>query len=325
MKVTQMFGVVLVMFLVLLSSALAQDGVNFSDPCYGTPLAVTVSFDPVNGVFENFGISNTCAGGTEVFWTDPVNLSVLGDVTNDEVVITNTFVYVDSVARPDLDHPATIVFRKVPFAAEPDVRRNGLACLDCNVTYDQAGQQVILEVQGFSNYSLTGRQDFTVYSDPEPELRGKVYQTIDLGDANRDEDFSCVVQIYGMNPQSELVLLQTNPERNVQARLFGSPDTNQPESLGYFPTKNGVANVYWNGDLVAGYENFEYVAMCSSNSTKLIFEEPISTRYRAAGRSMVGRGIWLAQDANAFFIIITVVLVFISMFLVVKVFKALFS
>jgi hypothetical protein len=323
MKVTQWFGMVAVVFLVLLSSVLATDGVNFTDPCYSTPLSV--SFDLGSGTYSNFGVLNNCASGTSIQWVDPVNLSTLGDVTDSEVIITNTFAYVDSVARPDLDQSATIVFRKIPFAAEPKVLMNGLPCEVCNTTIDMSARIVVLEVPGFSNYSLTGSTDFTVYSDDEPELKDKVYQTIDLGNANRDEEFSCIVQIYGMNPSSELVLLQTNPERQVQAKPFGSPDLNQPESLGYFPTKNGVANVYWNGDLVSGYENFEYVAMCSSNSTKLIYEEPISTRYKAAGRDMVGRGIWLAQDANAFFLVIGSLLVFIGVFLVVKLFKAWFS
>ena len=83
--------------------------------------------------------------------------------------------------------------------------------------------------------------------------------------------------------------------------------------------------MYWKGNLVAGYEDFEYVVMCSSNSTKLSYEESISTRYKAAGRTMVGRGIWLADDANAFFVVITFVLIFIGSFLVVKIFKTLFG
>ena len=322
MRVTQWFGMVAVVFLVLISSAIAIDGVNFTDACYSKGSMVSLNID---GTYSGFEIVNSCASGVSIVWSDPVNLTVLGDVVDNEVVIAKTFVYVDAIARPDLDQPATLVFRKIPFAAEPMVLRNGVECGDCNTTVDMSSRVVVVGVSGFSNYSLTGKHDFTVYSDDQPELKSKVYQTLDMGDARRNEEYSCVIQIYGMNPSGDLVLLQTNPERRVQAKLFGSPDMNQPESLGYFPTKNGVANVYWNGDLVSGYEDFEYVAMCSSNSTKLVYEEPISTRYAAAGRGLTGRGIWLAQDANAFFLVIGSLLVFIGVFLVVKLFKAWFS
>jgi len=327
MKITQWFGMVAVVFLVLLSSVFAQnDGLNISDPCYANSLAVSVYFDPIPGFFTDFGVVNTCTD-TTIQWVDPVNLTTLGDITNGEVIITKTSVVVDSVARPDLDQSAVITFNHIPFAVAPGVLKDGLPCptFICNVTVNMATRTVIVEVPGFTNYSLSGRKDFTVYFDNQPELKDKVYQTIDLGDAKRNKEYACIVQIYGLNSNGDLVLLQTNPERNVQAKLFGSPDMNQPESLGYFPTKNGIANVYWNGDLVSGYEDFEYVAICTSNSTNLIYEDPISTRYKAAGRDMVGRGIWLAQDANAFFLVIGSLLVFIGVFLVVKLFKAWFS
>ena len=229
MRITQWFGMVVVVFLVLLSSVLASGGVNFTDPCYGTSLSITVSFDSFVQVYADFGITNDCVG-TSIDWVDPVNLTVLGDVMEGEVVMGKTFAFVDSVARPDLDYPATIVFRAIPFASEPDILRDGVLCSlsICNATIDMSARTIVLEVTGFSNYSLLGKKEMTVYSDDQPELRDKVYQTIDLGDANRDEEFSCIVQIYGLNPSRELVLLQTNPERQVQARLFGSPDVNQP-------------------------------------------------------------------------------------------------
>jgi hypothetical protein len=203
------------------------------------------------------------------------------------------------------------------------VLKDGSSCTECNTSYNAFFHELTVEVAGFSNYSLLGRKDFTVYSDSQPELASKVYQTIDLGDVNRDVDFSCIVQIFGQNPSGEYVLLQTNPLREVQAKLLGNPDANQPESLGYFPTKAGVANVYFRGDIqpMAGYEDFEYVAQCSSNTTKLVYEEPISTRYPELGRSMTGRGIWLTQDSNAFFLVIILVVVFFGSIIAVKTVK----
>jgi len=325
MKVTQYFGMVCVVFIVLLGTVYAE-GLAINDTCYQNTPGVSIYFDQYaldSGVYTDFGIQNTCAAGTEVRWVDQVNTSALGLVETGEVIITKSFVYVDSDARPDLNQPAILTFKKVPFAVEPLVLRNGVECGDCNISYNDVQRTMIVEVPGFSNYSLSGRTDFTVYSDQQPELASKVYQTIDLGDLNRGTEFSCIVQIFGLNTEGDYVLLQTNPLREVQAKILGNPDVNQPESLGYFSTKAGVANVYFRGDIqpMAGYEDFEYVAQCSSNSTKLIYEEPISTRYPALGRSMTGRGIWLAQDQNAFFLVITLVIVFFGSIIAVKAVK----
>lgn len=300
-------------------------GLDVNDSCYQNIPGVIVYFDNISatGVYADFGIQNTCVGGTSVQWVDPVNASVLGEVVAGEVVIADNFVYVDSTARPDLDQPAILRFKRLPFVMEPMVMRNGVECGDCNKTYIQSTNELVVVVPGFSNYSLSGRKDFVVYSDQQPELASKVYQTIDLGDANRDTEFSCIVQIFGLNPVGQYVLLQTNPLREVQAKVLGNPDQNQPESLGYFPTKAGIANVYFRGDIqpMAGYEDFEYVAQCSSNATKLVYEEPISTRYPQLGRSLTGRGIWLSQDSNAFFLVIMFVVVFFGSLIAVKTLK----
>jgi hypothetical protein len=291
---------------------------SFTDPCY----VASASFD---GNLTNLLVQDVCTG-TMVSWDD-LNLTILGNVTDGEVQMGEKYVFVDTALRPDLDMPATMVFNRSGFVMEPEVNINGVGCVapNCNVSF--VGEMWVVEVSGFSNYSLTGRKDFTVYSDTEPELASKVYQTIDLGDGKRGTEYACIVQIFGLNGRGQYVLLQTNPLRQVQAKLLGNPDTNQPESLGYFPTKAGVANVYFRGDIqpMAGYEDFEYVAQCSpANGTKLVYEEPISTRYPQMGRTMVGRGIWLTQDSNAFFMIIFVVIVFIGSFLAVKYVRLLF-
>jgi hypothetical protein len=171
---------------------------------------------------------------------------------------------------------------------------------------------------------LTGQKDFTIYSDPEPELKSRVYQTIDLGNAKRAEEYACIVQLYGVNEAGEYILVQTNPKRDIQAKPFGNPDTNQPESLGYFPTKNGIANVYFDGGSLAGYNDFEYVAQCTNNVTKLIYEEPMSTRYSPAGRKFVGRSIWLTQGWNAGLLIFMGIIAVIVFLLVVKFFRRVF-
>jgi hypothetical protein len=270
---------------------------------------------------------NTCAGGNEVEWLGDVNLSVLGNITDDEVIIGENFVYVDTVARPDLDVPARLTFKQLQYAAEPDVLKDDIECGDCVVTYSPLTGTLEVLVMGFSNYSLQGRQDFIVYSDTAPELKQKVYQTIDLGDANRDVAHACVVQVFGQSVENpgQWILVQTNPEREVQGRLFGDVDPNQPESLGYFPTVNGMANTYFRNDNLYGYMDFEMVIQCSSaNASMLIYEESISTRYSPLGRRSVARGVWLSDGENAFYLVIYAVVVLLGAFLVVGVWRRLF-
>lgn len=303
-------GVFLTMLLVMFPHmAVAFSGADFSNSCYqGSWIE--------NGDFaQDFRITNVCAGGTYVQWVDDLNLTVLGNVTDGELVINQSFIYVDSALRPDLDEAAELVFKGHGFAVEPEIFVDGIACGSCNVT-QFSKSELHVAVPGFSNYSLQARQDFTVYSDYEPELDKKVYQTIDLGDANRGTQYACIVQVFGANQNNELILVQTNPERAVQARLLGNPDTNQPESLGYFPTTNGIANTYFRGDELAGYEDFELVIQCTSNSTKMIYEDPISTRYSPLGRTVTGRGIWLTDGNNGFFVAFYIFLAIGAMFAV---------
>jgi hypothetical protein len=281
---------------------------------------VYLSFDGYSWVQETYGLTvkNICMQSAEIVWDGAVNLS-LGNITEGEVILGDGFIYVDSAARPDLDRPATLTFKNVPYMLEPAVLRDGEVCGDCVVDFNQAAKTVLVDVSGFSNYSLEARKDFTLYSDAQPELASKVYQTIDLGDGNRSEVFKCIVQIYGRNEGGEYVLVQTNPKRDVVAKPFGNPDPNLPESLGYFKTENGLANVYYDGAALAGYEELEYVAQCAGNSSKYVYEEPISTRYKPVGRSLVGRGIWLASGGNAFYLVIAVVLGVLGFILLLKI------
>jgi len=249
---------------------------------------------------------DSCSGGNSVLFDEGVDL-VLGPIQPDEIVITKNSIFVNSDLRPDLDVPAKVIFQNQPYAVQPELLRDGSECFapDCNIETYLSGV-FVANVSGFSNYTLQGRQDFIVYSDEQPELQGKVYQVLDLGNSNRGEPFACQVMIFATNTVSELVLVQTNPEREVQAKLLGNPDVNQPESLGYFPTQNGVANVYFRNDLLVGYTDFQYVAQCQSNSTQLVFEETITPVNHPLGRNFAGRAVWLTTDnngQNAFFIV----------------------
>lgn len=289
--------------------------------CYSGSLSiVSVAFDP-GYVPDNYtgvlNVVNTCEGGSAIEYLQPVTL-LLGDVLSGEMVVESRSVFVDSVARPDLDVPARITFKDVDFAVEPSVQKDGEPCpvgVCTNEVFNPQAQTFAVTVAGFSNYTLQGRQDFTLYSDFDPELRTKVYQTIDLGDLYRAYEFKCLVQLYAKNDAGQFVLVQTNPQRKSQG-LIVSPDPNLPESLGYFKTENGIANVYFDGSTLAGYENFEYVAQCASNDTKLIFEESVSTRYHPVGRSLVGRGVWFSDGNNMFYLVIgTVIFVIVGLLL----------
>jgi hypothetical protein len=290
-----MWMIAVIVIILTVNGAAAAPGGVFTDPCYQS------SHVDFGGLTQDLTITNNCTDAS-VQWDNDLNLVVLGDVVDGEVILGHTWAYVNSVLRPDLDDPATIMFTKPHFVTIPNVLRDGTTCSGCNVT--QTNGYLKVTVPGFSNYTLTMRQDFTVYSDQEPELKAKVYQTVDLGDGRRVGEYACIVQVFGKNDQDDWVLVQTNPERKIQARMFGSPDLNQPESLGYFPTMNGIANTYFRNDNLYGYMDFNLVVQCTSNfSSKLVYEEPIMTTYSPAGRLPVSRGAWLSQGANAYYIV----------------------
>ena len=310
--------------LVVIGSVAAAPGAEFVDPCY-------VGTHVDNGdLSDELRITNTCVNGNYIEW-DSVNLTILGNVTDGDLSIGMNSMSVDTVLRPDLDVHARMVFESLAFATQPAVFKDGTTCNAplCNVTHDSGEARLTIEVEGFSNYTLEGRQDFTVYMDAEPELKKKTYQTVDLGDARRGGAYACIVQVFGrdrVETRDRWVLVQTNPERKVQARILGNPDENQPESLGFFPTKNGVANTYIRGGELPGYSDFQLVVQCTSNSTSmLIYEEAISTRYSPLGRKTAGRGVWLTDDSNAFYLSIYVVVGILGAFLVVGIWRKLFK
>lgn len=311
------FIAVLVMMFALFGApvmAVSEDFENLDPECWVaesiTGQGVAVYFGDVPVVTERteFRLKDDCAGGNEIEYTQPINLT-LGAIQEDEVIITDDSVYVDSALRPDLDQPARLIFRNQPFAVQPSVLRDDTSCLppDCNIESYSTTGELRVNVSGFSNYTLQGRQDFTVYSDEEPELQGKIYQVLDLGNTHRGTEFKCQVMIFAENADAELVLVQTNPEREVQGKILGNPDSNQPESLGYFPSENGVANVYFRNDLLVGYTDFQYVAQCQSNTTQLVYEETIRPVNSPLGRNFAGRAVWLTTDndgQNSFFLVL---------------------
>lgn len=262
-----------------------------------------------DGEVFDFQVESNCATTPVVVeWNEVPDF--LGPIFEGEVLSGQNWFYVDSDSRPDLDIPATIVFERPLFVIRPVPKRDGVPCDGgaCNLT-SFTPARAELEVGGFSNYSLTYAQDFTVYSDPNPELKTKTYQSIDLGDANRGGNFTCSVQVFGKSAEdaTQWVLIQTNPTREVQSRMFGSPDMNQPESLGYFPVVNGMANTYFRGDSLYAYNDLQLVIQCADGTQKLVYEEPISTKYSPAGRGLVSRGVWLTDDNNAFFVMIVII------------------
>jgi len=269
---------------------LAQD---FQDECYSNE-------DPAPDS-PDWEVQKLCNMNVTIRWDD-VDISVLGNITDDEVTFGDTWIYVDSAARPDLDAHATIIFDHLQYVVEPILKRDGEACPECNTTFYQSQALLEIEVPGFSNYSLTGQSDFTVYADDEPYLQEKIYQVVDLGDARRNEEWACTVMIFARNGDGDWILAQTNPERKVQGKLFGDIDPNQPESLGYFPTSRGMVNTYFREDGLYGYMALQRVIQCSNNVTKLVREDAIDTRYFPAGRGLTGRLLWLTDGDNAFYL-----------------------
>jgi hypothetical protein len=305
MKSQIMFAMMFALLLAAPGLAVVEDFGDLDQDCFeesvsltGDGVALYFGAIPVITNRTELVLVDSCAGGNGIVFDEGVDL-ILGPIQPDEVVITDDSIFVDSDLRPDLDVPAQIVFQNQPFAVKPDLIRDGSQCFppDCVVNSYLQGKMVAT-VDGFSNYTLSGSQDFTVYSDEAPELQGKIYQVLDLGDANRGEVFKCQVMIFAQDAASELVLVQTNPERKVQGKLLGNPDSNQPESLGYFPTENGVANVYFRNDMLVGYTDFQYVAQCQNNSTQLIFEETITPVNSPLGRNFAGRAVWATTDNN---------------------------
>jgi hypothetical protein len=301
---------------VLLVAMPVYAGVNLTG-CLNssTSLSTTIYFaeNVTTGIISTVVFNDDC-NNIEVIYDDVLNLT-FGDILPGEVVSGADFVYVDSVMRPDLDAPATLKFKNQRFVTTPDIYRDGVICADdvC-VNSSYVDREYVVRVPGFSNYSLQSKKEFLLYSDDKPYVRNKIYQSVDLGDAYRADLFSCVVQIYGYDDNGDLVLVRADPERRAFNYIVAQ-DTNQPESLGYFPVVGGLANVYFTDEKIYGYFDYEYVLECTSNATSLFYEEPLSTMYDRAGRTLEARAMWLARGSNAFYLVISAVLLLIVFWL----------
>lgn len=279
-------------------------------------LAVAPNFDLGNcldpttlaasdGYVPDLVIEENCSNYGSIDWTTDLNLTLLGQVTSNEVKIGHGWAYVNSVARPDLDEQAVITLKNLTYAYEPIIKKDGVDCTNCSATYTRSIGLLVFTVPGFSNYSVTGRQDFSVYSDTEAYLHGRVYDAVDLGSSHLNDQFKCIVMIFDT---ADKRLIQTNPEKKKAGGGFlggsSASDENLPEVLGYFKIDNSVGNVYYRDADLTGFTEFIKVIKCNSNSTELIYEELITPQYKEAFKSAPARGVWVVQNASMLAIII---------------------
>lgn len=265
-----------------------------------------------DGSVSDLVIAENCSDYGQIDWTGTsLNLTALGTVLSSDVMIGDGWAYVDAVLRPDMDEQATITLKGLNYAYQPEILGDGIDCVNCtSITWDRRSGDLQFTVGGFSNYSVTGKQDFTVYSDDQAYLHGRVYDSIDLGSANYNDEFHCVVMIF---ETGEKRLIQTNPERKKAGSFFGSATSSEselPEILGYFKIVQGLGNVYYRDADIIAYTNFLKVIKCNSNSTELIYEEQITPVYREAFKSAPARGVWITESAPvAAFVIVFLLLV----------------
>lgn len=243
-------------------------------------------------------ISENCSGYGQIDWGGTaLNLTTLGQIVSGEVVVGDGWAYVDALSRPDLDYQATITLNNLSYAYQPTILKDGSSCPNCSsISYTRSTGQIMFTVGDFSNYSLTHKQDFTVFSDTEAYLHDRVYDTIDLGSAYYNDEFHCVVMLFDTD---ERRLIQTNPEKKKAGSLFSAATSSEgelPEIAGYFKIENGVGNVYYRDTDVIGYTEFIKVIKCNSNSTELIYEENIVPQYKEAFKSAPARGVWFIES-----------------------------
>ena len=166
-----------------------------------------------------------------------------------------------------------------------------------------------------ADYTRTNKKDFDVYIDPAAELSGFVYGTVKIDTSTYPgEDFKCVTDIFFFNgTTNKLMHVQSNPPHSPQDRMviFSTPTTS-PETLGYFPTYNGIGNIYYRSKDIIAYNNFTLVVLCNSNQSQLVYEENINPVYKAAFKDLPSRGVWFAQSDNADMIIIVGAVLFIA-------------
>jgi hypothetical protein len=301
-KLTQVIILILAFAFTMKGALAAAPSFDLGD-CYD-PVTIAAS----DGYVPDLVIEENCSNYGRIDWTGTdLNLTLLGQVLASEVKIGRGWAYVNSIGRPDLDEQAIITLKNLTYAYQPTLKKDGVDCSsNCtSVTYTRNIGQLRFTVSGFSNYSVTGRQDFSVYSDTEAYLHGRVYDAVDLGSVYLNQEFKCIVMIFDTN---EKRLIQTNPEKKkAGGGLFGSSsssDENLPEILGYFKIENSVGNVYYRDADLVGYNTFIKVIKCNSNSTELIYEELITPQYKEAFGSAPSRGVWVVQNASMLAIII---------------------
>ena len=307
----------LVLFVFSLSLVSAAS-VNVSlGPCYDYS---TVASD--DGDVDDLVIEEICSNTGAIDWTgSTLNLTVLG-VIDSGVSISNGTIVVNSLLRPDLDERAHLTFNNLNFVIEPTILRDGEDCPSnvCeNATYSLTEESYEVDVIGFSIYTLTARQDMTVYTDSEAYLKPEIYQTIDFGPTNTT--YKCVVMIFDRDNKN---LLQSNPRRQKRDADVLSISTdlnledNSPEYLGYFKSENGLVNTWYQKDLLIGYDTFIYVAKChGSDGSEKVFEELIIPHYWEAFKSTPARWVWWTDSASVstwmiFFIAISLLILYLA-------------
>jgi len=286
--------------------------------CYDSQ---TVSSDDQSVV--DLVITENCSSYGQIDWTgSDLNLTTLGQILSNEVQIGYGWAKVDSSLRPDLNDQAVITFNNLSFAYQPILNKDGAVCTtNCtSISWTRRSGTLEFTVDTFSNYSVTGRQDFSVFSDDEAYLHGRVYDSVDLGSAYYDDEFHCVVMLF---ETGEKRLIQTNPERKKAGSFFGSATSSEgdlPEILGYFKITQGLGNVYYRDNDIVAYTNFLKVIKCNSNSTELIYEEVVTPTYRDAFKSAPARGIWIIESApiGVFVIIFLVIVVGFIYYMFIK-------
>jgi hypothetical protein len=160
-------------------------------------------------------------------------------------------------------------------------------------------------------YTLTGRQDFNVYSDPGAEMGGKIYQTVSINNTDYPgEEFKCITMIFYRDSSNILTHVQSNPPLS-SSMVVGRPDPDSPEAMGYFRVNNGLANVYYRNDNIVAYNNFTYVIKCNSNNTELVYEEAINPMYKSVGKDLPSRGVWFKENADYIVLIFAAGLLFV--------------
>ena len=287
---------ILIFIMVLLSIGLVSAAAPSVDlgACYNFS---TISVD--DGSVDDLVITEVCNGSGSIEWTADLNLTALGEI-NTGVVIDENTIQVNSLLRPDLDARAHLTFNTHAFAMQPDILEDGESCVTCdNATWDRNSGVYEVDVTGFSTYTLTSQQDMTVYTDDEAYLEDMVYQTIDFGAANLT--YKCVVMIFD---DATGKMIQSNPRRQTTSKtsvlsVSTNMDDNSPEYLGYFQSENGLANVYYQKDLLIGYNSYIYVAKChTATGLEKVYEERITPQYWEMFKSAPSKWIWWTNSAS---------------------------